>query len=278
MPGEAPTASTLAGRLRPLSGLEEELVHADREGNAVALCNELLARCLARPGRDPGRARAEVDALLVSERDLALVALRQRSLGSELAMELTCPACGADHDLVIDLTRLGAPPPAPREIEVVHGDHRVRVRLPTARDPAVAAAAGALDAGRATLLAATLLELDGRPGPFTVADAAAIDPELREAIDAAVEDALPDVDLALVTTCSTCDAGIEAPVYLAEVILAELRERGRQLLREVHLLARTYHWSERQILSLSVARRRAYLTLIEADHDAALVLAGAGDA
>lgn len=153
MPGEAPTASTLAGRLRPLSGLEEELVHADREGNAVALCNELLARCLARPGRDPGRARAEVDALLVSERDLALV-----------------------------------------------------------------------------------------------------------------------------TTCSTCDAGIEAPVYLAEVILAELRERGRQLLREVHLLARTYHWSERQILSLSVARRRAYLTLIEADHDAALVLAGAGDA
>ena len=35
--------------------------------------------------------------------------------------------------------------------------------------------------------------------------------------------------------------------------------RARRLLDEVHALARSYSWSERQILELSEVRRRAYL-------------------
>jgi hypothetical protein len=63
-------------------------------------------------------------------------------------------------------------------------------------------------------------------------------------------------------------------------VIDELRERSRHLLREVHVLARVYHWSERQILRLTITRRRAYLALIEADQDAALFAGamGSGDA
>ena len=39
----------------------------------------------------------------------------------------------------------------------------------------------------------------------------------------------------------------------------------------MHQLALAYHWSERDILGLSLRRRRSYLLLLEEDADAALM-------
>jgi hypothetical protein len=43
------------------------------------------------------------------------------------------------------------------------------------------------------------------------------------------------------------------------------------MLAEVHHLARTYHWTEPEILRLSLKRRLDYLMLIEADENATLL-------
>ena len=51
----------------------------------------------------------------------------------------------------------------------------------------------------------------------------------------------------------------------------ELRDRAGALLRQVHTIARTYHWSEREVLGLEVPRRVAYLLLIEEEADTALL-------
>ncbi len=45
------------------------------------------------------------------------------------------------------------------------------------------------------------------------------------------------------------------------------------LLRDVHDLALSYHWSEREILALTLPRRIAYLSLLEEARDAALTSA-----
>jgi hypothetical protein len=50
-----------------------------------------------------------------------------------------------------------------------------------------------------------------------------------------------------------------------------LSRRAAGLLRDVHRLALAYHWSERDILGLSLRRRRSYLLLLEEDADAALM-------
>ena len=50
-----------------------------------------------------------------------------------------------------------------------------------------------------------------------------------------------------------------------------MRARSRALFREVHRMARTYHWSEQDILRLSLKRRLIYLLAIEEDLHAALV-------
>jgi len=52
-----------------------------------------------------------------------------------------------------------------------------------------------------------------------------------------------------------------------------MRLRARHLLRQVHELASRYHWSEAELLSLPLPRRQAYLGLIEAEQDRALLRA-----
>lgn len=50
-----------------------------------------------------------------------------------------------------------------------------------------------------------------------------------------------------------------------------MRQRGRHLLRQVHELASLYHWSEAELLALPLPRRQAYLQIIDAERDRALL-------
>jgi hypothetical protein len=46
---------------------------------------------------------------------------------------------------------------------------------------------------------------------------------------------------------------------------------ARLLPREVHVLAKVYHWPPTETLRLTVTQRRTYLMLIEAEQDRALL-------
>jgi hypothetical protein len=48
------------------------------------------------------------------------------------------------------------------------------------------------------------------------------------------------------------------------------------LLRDVYRLARACHWSERDLLSLTLQRRLAYMLLLEEESDAGLLAGLAG--
>jgi hypothetical protein len=55
------------------------------------------------------------------------------------------------------------------------------------------------------------------------------------------------------------------------IFFFELSQRARGLLRDVYRLARACHWAERDILSLTLDRRLAYLLLLEEESDAVLL-------
>jgi hypothetical protein len=56
-----------------------------------------------------------------------------------------------------------------------------------------------------------------------------------------------------------------------------MKLRSEQLLKEVLIMARQFHWSEKDILRLRMQRRRAYLTLLEQEADAMLMAELRGD-
>ncbi len=89
--------------------------------------------------------------------------------------------------------------------------------------------------------------------------AAAWSEELESQISRALDEADPCMDLALDLVCPACEHTWSAPFDIGAFLWEELDVRARRLLDEVHALARSYSWSERQILELSETRRRAYL-------------------
>jgi hypothetical protein len=71
-----------------------------------------------------------------------------------------------------------------------------------------------------------------------------------------------ELEVELDLTCPECSLTFLAPFDTTAFFFHEMQINGDQLLREVHLLALYYHWSEAEILSLSRDRRRAYLGLL----------------
>jgi endogenous inhibitor of DNA gyrase (YacG/DUF329 family) len=203
-------------RLRGLSGWEEE--HLERhqaEPNTARLCNEILARCLVSPGEDPGDARQTIRDLLVAERDRELVALRRLSLGPDISAQVPCPACGeiSEADFSLDVLPLDFQSP-PRRLNVQLPDvGEVVLRLPTAGDQEELIDSGLEgEAERRSWLLARCLERYGdRTDGFDLDFTRGLPVHARAALQSAIEDALPDLDLEMAVECSHCGAPIVAP-------------------------------------------------------------------
>lgn len=63
--------------------------------------------------------------------------------------------------------------------------------------------------------------------------------------------------------CPVCGSPNEVTVDIEDLVLGRLDRRQRGLLREVHLLASRYGWSEAEVLTIPPTRRSRYLAMIE---------------
>lgn len=101
---------------------------------------------------------------------------------------------------------------------------------------------------------------DGAPG------LRALGPVAREALETAlartVADWDPQADIELALTCPACGAQWRTPFDITAFLWRELEAWAMRTLRETHLLATAYGWSEEDILALSAWRRQHYIGLI----------------
>jgi len=216
---------------------------------------ELLAA--ASPGTD----REELAALPLGVRDRRLLALRAETLGPEVEAVADCPACGARVELVWRLPEAGpgrVPAPA-REHRAARGGLELAFRLPDSTDLLAAADAPGEEPARRLLARRCLLSArrDGDP----VAAGELTDGEI-EALAGAIEAADPDAETVLALTCAACGHAWREPLDVAAFVLAELSAAAAALLAEVAALASRCGWSEREVLAMSPARRRAYLEML----------------
>jgi len=201
----------------------------------------LLLYAAAAPGEDPDTLADRP----IGRRNAALLRLRRSLFGDSLKSCIDCPECGEQLEFALSADALLERAASHALTHAQLG--ALRVRLPTTRDLAsVAAETEATNAARKLL--ARLVE----PAP---ADPGYSEEELTRALDAAD----PCLDLTLDLSCPACNHAWSAPFDVPAYLWDEIDTRARRLLDEVHALARTYCWSEEQILALSDVRRRAYL-------------------
>jgi len=179
--------------------------------------------------------------------------------GSEMEATANCPACGervelafSTRDAMADLT-IGALPAAPEShrVRVQTGEYEILCR-------ALCSADLADSPDRATLLERCIASAqrngeDVRPGDLPE--------EATIAIGAAIRKTDPYSEIEIALSCPACGHQWQSLFDIAAFLWGEIEDRARRLLLDVHLLASVYHWSEREILSMSPRRRGLYLEM-----------------
>lgn len=208
-----------------------------------------------------GFAPEAAESMALGTRDAALAAQRIATYGAKARASVTCPACSEPLEFGIDfeaLRDLGFTRPGEGPWALSLESFRVEFRLPTSADLRAVAGSEAAVAARALLLERVVLsaEREGDTIP------AALLPEpIVAALEAEIEQLDPISDVRFGQTCPACLHRFVAPFDVASFCWHELDVDARRLLQEVDLLARTYGWSEAEILGMSRVRRLTYLEL-----------------
>jgi hypothetical protein len=74
------------------------------------------------------------------------------------------------------------------------------------------------------------------------------------------QDPLANIQFSL--TCPSCQHHWQSTFDIMSYLWTEIDSWAKRMLQEVCILARAYHWSEKEILGMSTKRRQMYLELI----------------
>ncbi len=232
--------------------LEFDFDSTDRPGLVTAL----LAACSAPADAEHWWQRT------VGERTAALLGVLRAGQGGEvIEHRLRCEqaGCGERFDIDLPYAALGVGPsltprlhPTPPQIELARDEAPpLPLRLPTGADLRAwrhIVLGDNSDAQRAMLSA---LCLAGELRPQDCARAAA-----------ALAQADPLVAFSVTSGCPACGAEADIEIDLEALALQRLAAQQRRLLRDVHVLASRYGWSEAEVMALTPTRRARYVELI----------------
>ena len=206
----------------------------------------------------PDAGRDELAALSVGRRDGHLMDVREVNFGRRVSGVAECPQCGEllQWDLDLDDVRSASSDHEEGTNRLVMDGHELLYRLPDSTDLAAVALGGDVARGRDTLLHRCVLEarkdnvqVEVGSLPEVVVSKLAAEMEARD----------PQAETLLDFECPECGLRWQALFDVLTFLWAELQARARNLLNDVHDLARAYGWSEKDILGMSAVRRRYYL-------------------
>jgi hypothetical protein len=246
------------GRLRlyGLTGCVEAVDVDFSDADLPRLVTRVLEACTA----DDGARRVAPEffwALSVGSRLACLLEIASLGESREATRQFRCAAgsCAELLEVEVPLRKIAQWHRSlePREsLTVELKDRTLRVRLPTGADQR--ALAGQPEADAATLMR-RLLPADAASLPLTADDLARVEDALAQAD--------PLVDFCICAVCPSCGRELKQPVDLQELTLRLLRAHQQTLLDSIHALASTYHWTERDIVTMPSWRREHYLRLLE---------------
>jgi hypothetical protein len=200
----------------------------------------------------------------IGERDACLLLLYERLFGADLQTVAHCPRCNERIESSFSAADIRAQPPAlPAPCAPLHlreHGYAIEFRLPNSDDLLSLAERGA-DVAASDLLSRCIG--DARRNGRRV-DARKLPAELVDRISREMAQHDPNAEVRIALACPSCKHTWSMAFDIVSYCWGELEDWAQRLLADVHLLAATYHWGEREILGLSPTRRRLYLDMVQA--------------
>lgn len=215
----------------------------------------LLSCCL------PARSWQDLTTISIGRRNSLLLELRGATFGQVLSGFAVCPACAGQLEFDVDPRQLGliyAGTDA-ATVEFEHEGNSLNCRLPDSTDLLAIATCADAEQARSAIASRCLQrsrseELRGAPEPLPAAAVAAFEACLAEHDPAA--------DISLRLRCPSCCEAWELALDVVAFFWGEIQSAVRRLVLEVDALARSYGWSEAEILGMSSERRNLYLEMV----------------
>lgn len=212
---------------------------------------------------DPVRTEDDWAEASIGARDAALLRLRERLFGRCMEVTAGCPRCGEPLEAEFTTGELGtktALQSSRASFGLTARGYDLTFRLPTSRDLEVATDPAVPD-GRALLLERCIERASRDGSPIEVT---ALPPDVTAAVSAQMGRTDPMAEIEIGVSCGSCGHDWAMLFDIAQHLWSDLCDWAERLLREVHVLASAYGWTEREVLRLSATRRRAYLDLLGA--------------
>lgn len=258
-------------KLRPLNGEDEAFLLETHETlSAAARVTELLTRCVVRLGTEEGVSSETIRSLTVGDREALLLHLRRITYGDRMPCVLRCPreGCAERMDLQLLATELLlAPYACPQDWQGVSFDvggkhYQVMMRVPNGLDQELLAECRQTDVTESeNLLLCRCVQSvsaeDAKPLPIEELSA-----ELKDKIAGKMAEWDQQAEILLSLQCPKCGHMFTAEFDSGAYLYEELRGHIPYLYREVHQMARSYHWSEAEILGMTPKKRSVYLNLL----------------
>lgn len=201
-------------------------------------------------GACPGEPLPDLADVPIGQRDQTLIAWRSALFGRALPGYADCPECHTRLTFALDASAfLGKASDAPI---VVDG---LQVRRPSSRD--LAEALNETDPEQATYRLAQ--RCCGGVGELPM-----LNPAQLARIETALAEADAAADIVLDFSCDHCGHGWQTAFDIGGYLWQEIEAHASRLLADIHTLASTYGWSEREVLALSPTRRAAYIDMVSA--------------
>jgi hypothetical protein len=213
----------------------------------------------------PPRSRNDMLAMSVGQRDAHLLAIYENTFGTRFAAYAECLQCREPLEFTFEAgaIRLAAPE---REIDgrtfnFSYEGYELQAKLPDSTDMFAIAGCSDVLAARTILLERCIARATYQGSEIEVS---AIPDNGIAALGEAMIERDPQAEIRLELACPSCDYRWFAVFDILVFLWQEITARAKQLLRDVHLLASAYGWSEAEILALSAVRRRLYLDMVTA--------------
>ena len=214
----------------------------------------------------PDHSHRELASLSIGQRDRYLLSVHEQTFGDHLDGYTDCPQCSERLEFTCSTQDLQLSPnlqeisPNLQEntLTILLGSLEMHYRLPNSQDLAMLVSSNSLETAYELLVDQCLLKAKRADVEITTDE---LTIEEKDHLAEAIAQADPQAEILLDFSCPACRNSWQELFDIVSFLWAEISSQAQRLLREVHLLALAYGWSEREILALSPTRRRVYLEL-----------------